>query len=407
MPQLRTLDLFTGIGGLTRALHGLARPVAYCDWAPTSRATLGALFDRKLLPRAPVSPDVRKISKKWLKREVGNARVDMIVAGFPCTGFSTVGNQDAFENDQSGLFSEILRLADELDCPFLFLENVPNVLNIGMHDITRALSKKRGYELRWTISSAQMVGAPHIRARWFCLAVRPGVHHVWRAPSAYRPYGWGEKGVKEPARSTLQNLSLDGLRKEMLGNSVVPDAVRYAFLYLVSRCAIAPATLDTRAGLSIVPAPARYDKRDMPKPREWPRTAVMTVDRELLEPAMPLPPFRPPYRERIVLDPAAFKHRGTLNPRMTSGVLPRPVVRYSWATPRHANVRPASFLTRRCVCDLATQVRFARSTPAALRKGRLSAEFTEYLMGYPIGWTVLDAERLRREKAVSAEHGYS
>jgi hypothetical protein len=31
MPALRSLDLFSGVGGITLALSGIAEPVAYCD----------------------------------------------------------------------------------------------------------------------------------------------------------------------------------------------------------------------------------------------------------------------------------------------------------------------------------------------------------------------------------------
>ena len=36
--MIKSLDLFSGIGGLTHALHGIAEPVAYCDIEPEARA---------------------------------------------------------------------------------------------------------------------------------------------------------------------------------------------------------------------------------------------------------------------------------------------------------------------------------------------------------------------------------
>jgi site-specific DNA-cytosine methylase len=54
----------------------------------------------------------------------------MIVGGFPCVGFSTMGLRHGFQNAGSGLFKEVLRLADVLACPLLLLENVPNLLNV-------------------------------------------------------------------------------------------------------------------------------------------------------------------------------------------------------------------------------------------------------------------------------------
>ena len=96
-----------------------------------------------VLPRAPIATDVRDLDATWLKR-----KPDIIVGGFPCVGFSEMGRREGFDDNQSGLFSEILRLADATGCPMLFLENVPGVLYLGMPDIVRELVTKRGFELQ-------------------------------------------------------------------------------------------------------------------------------------------------------------------------------------------------------------------------------------------------------------------
>ena len=54
---LKSLDLFSGIGGITHALRGIAEPVAYCDIEPNSRAVLEANMRRGNLPRAPIAHD--------------------------------------------------------------------------------------------------------------------------------------------------------------------------------------------------------------------------------------------------------------------------------------------------------------------------------------------------------------
>lgn len=50
-------------------------------------------------------------------------------------------------------------------------------------------------------------------------------------------------------------------------------------------------------------------------------------------------------------------------------------------------VTASHVLTPRTLRDLPSQVRFERQTPEELRKGQLSPEFVEYMMGYPAGWT--------------------
>ena len=76
---MRSLDLFSGIGGITYALRGLGiHPVAYCEISPSATDFLKGLMRRSLLPSAPIAGDVRKLSPQNL------GKIDIIVGGFPC-----------------------------------------------------------------------------------------------------------------------------------------------------------------------------------------------------------------------------------------------------------------------------------------------------------------------------------
>jgi site-specific DNA-cytosine methylase len=43
---ITTLDVFSGIGGITHGLKGIARPIAYCDNNDSSQKTLNALMKK-------------------------------------------------------------------------------------------------------------------------------------------------------------------------------------------------------------------------------------------------------------------------------------------------------------------------------------------------------------------------
>ena len=411
--MLSTIDLFSGIGGITRALHGIAEPIAYCDWALESRQCLESLFDRKLLKSAPICPDVREMDKSWLVKNTRNSidskdstkyrvdskdstkyRVDMIVGGFPCVGFSPLGLREAFTNSESSLFSEILRLADVTKCPMLFLENVPNIVKLGMHDVVHELVK-RGYELRWCIASAEMVGAPQRRSRWFCLAIKPEFRFTLEKSTKYKEYPWAT--MKEPPRAQIESPEsgeISKLRKGMLGNSVVPDAVRYAFLYLVGRCQEIPTSLDTPRGWSIVPAlkaSRASQSRGVSRIEEYDSHGILELGS--FEPLriMNLPILHEPLRKKLVFDSKNFKTHKEPSPLLSTGILEEPLIATSWSTPRYSNTQPANYLTHRSVRDLPTQVRFEKKTPRRLRRGTVTPEFVEFLMGYPLGWTLFGA----------------
>ena len=172
-PPLRSLDLFSGIGGLTLALEGVARPMAYCEIEPAAVAVLLDRMTRGSLPRAPICPDVRLMTPQWV-HEHASGTPQAIVAGFPCIGFSLAGKRNGYQNEQSGLFSHILRLLDEhQSIQFLFLENVSQFLHDGLGRAVNELHNKRRFDLRWCLAEARDVGAPQRRRRWFCFGCKP------------------------------------------------------------------------------------------------------------------------------------------------------------------------------------------------------------------------------------------
>jgi len=163
------LDLFSGIGGLTVALQDWVKPVAYCEIEQYARAVLLSRMSEGELPVAPIWDDVQT-----LKKEHVPVTIDIIYGGFPCQDISAAGRREGIqEGNRSGLFFEIMRLADEFKPRYLFLENVPNIRTKGLDVVLKELTE-RGYDCVWTVLSAAEVGALHVRKRWWLLAYPNG-----------------------------------------------------------------------------------------------------------------------------------------------------------------------------------------------------------------------------------------
>jgi DNA (cytosine-5)-methyltransferase 1 len=97
-------------------------------------------------------------------------RVDCIHAGFPCQDISVAGKQAGVgEGTRSGLYREVLRIADVVRPGYLFLENVAAILGNGLGTVLGDLAS-RGYDCRWDCIRAADVGAPHLRDRWWMVA---------------------------------------------------------------------------------------------------------------------------------------------------------------------------------------------------------------------------------------------
>ena len=120
------------------------------------------------LADAPIWDDVRTLTAWDIP---GSRPVDIIAAGFPCPDVSDLGTGRGLEGEQSRLFFEVVRLAQETRATYVLLENVADILHRGVERVVQALHQA-GYDCRWMCVAAADVGAPHERRRWFCLARR-------------------------------------------------------------------------------------------------------------------------------------------------------------------------------------------------------------------------------------------
>jgi DNA (cytosine-5)-methyltransferase 1 len=168
----RVLSLCTGYGGLELALRlaGVAtRPVAYVEREAYPAANLAALMEEGLLPAAPVWDDVATF-----KGRCWRGLVEIVTAGFPCQPFSTAGRHKHLE-DERWLWPDIERILRDVEPRAVFLENVPGLTLRGLGPVLGTLSEL-GFDAEWEVVRAcdPSIGAPHVRARVFILAVKPG-----------------------------------------------------------------------------------------------------------------------------------------------------------------------------------------------------------------------------------------
>lgn len=136
-------------------------------------------------PNATQYVDVRGVTGRTGKGWKGYnllPRVDVLIGGFPCTDISVAGKRAGIrEGTRSGLWTEFLRLIGELRPRVVLLENVAGITYQNAQEVGHlrqadgllvvgALAEI-GYDAGWQIISAADAGAPHLRKRWFCMAV--------------------------------------------------------------------------------------------------------------------------------------------------------------------------------------------------------------------------------------------
>ncbi len=183
--MINGLDLFTGIGGLSIALHEFIRPIGYCENDRFAQAVILSRMSKGRLPLAPIWDDVRTLRGD----SFAPGSIDIIYGGFPCQDISVAGHGKGLVGERSGLYFEIERLVEETNPSFVFLENVPAIRTRGLNTVVQSFTEL-GYDCRWTVLSAQELGAPHIRKRWFLLAHAHGLR-LWEKQREEHPTGQG------------------------------------------------------------------------------------------------------------------------------------------------------------------------------------------------------------------------
>lgn len=233
------LDLFSGIGGITKALEGYVTPVAYCENDRYAQAVLLSRMATGDLPLAPIWDDVTTLRGTYIPG------VDIIYGGFPCQDISVAGRGAGLEGKRSGLFFEIARLIGEIRPRFVFLENVSAITVRGAERVVGEICRLR-YDCRWGILSAADVGAQHRRDRWWLLAHAerkgwegfkqnksiPGGQRtsfpIIGNHSSHKWNGMDERSFPVRERNGIR-VFMDRNRIHSLGNSVVPAQAREAF----------------------------------------------------------------------------------------------------------------------------------------------------------------------------------
>lgn len=154
-------DMFSGAGLFSAgAVRAGMTPLFAIDLSRDAIAT----YNRNIAPVGVVgsvtkAPEVPK--------------VDVLLAGPPCQGFSTLGRQDPLDS-RNALALVTPEWAARADASVVVVENVPPFLRSAKWRQLAARFRKRGYSVQaWELEAADF-GTPQLRRRSFTIASRIG-----------------------------------------------------------------------------------------------------------------------------------------------------------------------------------------------------------------------------------------
>lgn len=156
--NFRFIDLFAGIGGMRLAFEAAGGQCVFSsEWDKYAQKTYKANFGE--LPHG----DITKISERDIPR------FDILLAGFPCQPFSSIGKREGFKHKTQGtLFYDVARIIDSHKPKAFLLENVSGLIT---HDDGRTFTTiigvltDLGYEIEYKILDSSDFGVPQKRDR--------------------------------------------------------------------------------------------------------------------------------------------------------------------------------------------------------------------------------------------------
>lgn len=174
MKKHTVVDLFSGAGGLSRGFYDAGYDVVlgvdFDDAAlRTFKANHGSAESMKL---DLFNHDNIDVIVDYLEQR--DIKLDVLVGGPPCQGFSIAGPRD-MNDKRNSLYLAMVKLADRLKPQAVVLENVPGMLQtnggIGAKRIIEDF-KQIGYVMTPKLLYAPDYGIPQIRKRVFFVGLR-------------------------------------------------------------------------------------------------------------------------------------------------------------------------------------------------------------------------------------------
>ena len=159
----KVVSLFSGIGGFDLGFQYSGFDIAWAnDFDKYACETYRANISNKI-----TLGDIR-IEKENIPPH------DILIGGFPCQPFSTLGSLKGFKDEERGtLFFEIKKIIEKHKTKIVVLENVKNLLNHNNKNTFKKIIQELedlGYKCFWKVLNSMDFGVPQRRNRVFIVA---------------------------------------------------------------------------------------------------------------------------------------------------------------------------------------------------------------------------------------------
>lgn len=169
MKKYTYMDLFAGAGGMSLGFDNAGfKNLLAVEFNKGFAETYKKNFPRHNL----IVDDIKNVTEQQIYDIIKNEKVDVIIGGPPCQGFSIAGNigRNFIDDDRNRLFKEFVRFVKIIKPRVFVLENVAAM---ERHDKGKTIKeivssfKEIGYDIKYKVLNAVNFGVPQERRRIF------------------------------------------------------------------------------------------------------------------------------------------------------------------------------------------------------------------------------------------------
>lgn len=221
--EYNVVDLFSGAGGVAEGFRTAGfHPIFGVEIDPDASATYRRNFPESKHFEGPI----QKIKNEDIPKFLDGQTAHVLVAGFPCQGFSLAGLRDP-KDKRNQLYKEVLRFAAIIKPWYVVLENVAGIasMKFGNEKVVDRIVKdfkEIGYpDMGVLILEAAAYGVPQLRQRAIFVANRFELKNPYPkpilTPEEYVPIEAAIDDLKDKPRDPSINHEWTEHSKEMEG----------------------------------------------------------------------------------------------------------------------------------------------------------------------------------------------
>lgn len=177
---MKIIDLFSGVGGLSQGFewNGFEPVVAIDFWDDAIKT-----YNHNRKNKVGVSMDVTQFNDELLTNILKEHKIDGIIGGPPCQGFSTARLSNATEKigkineSRNHLYLEFYRTVNIVRPKFFLIENVRGLVSANKGAFVKDIIERFGsigYNVSYKILNASDYGVPQNRQRVFFVGLLEG-----------------------------------------------------------------------------------------------------------------------------------------------------------------------------------------------------------------------------------------